>query len=369
MINKIKSILITLLAVVISASALTACSSKEETPSSSKPSSTVSVDENSATQSKPGSSKEESSKKENKAEDINPLTGLEISKEKTDLRPYAVMINNVHLAQPLAGVSKADIIYECLVEGGITRLVAIYKDPSDIETIGSIRSARPPFIELASGYDAIYICCGTSTQAETMLKTDVVDYFNLQYYDNMCYRDNNRRVNLGYEHSLMTNGEILTQGVKNNSVREKTENTVTQKFGENSQVNSGENANKMTVTFSTYKSTSFEYDKKNKTYNISQFGEKMQDSAYNIQNTADNVIAIKVNTEIVDNEGHAMLDLAGYSGTGYYMSGGKGIEIKWSKASESSQLVYTTAGGEELVMNPGRQYVCCLPLNGEISIS
>ena len=92
----------------------------------------------------------------------NPLTGVSgISEEKTKNRPVAIMINNISTAQPVqTGLSKADIIYETEVEGGITRLMAVFQDITTAEKIGAIRSARYPYVDLAMGHNAIYIHCG-----------------------------------------------------------------------------------------------------------------------------------------------------------------------------------------------------------------
>ena len=53
---------------------------------------------------------------------VNPLTGETVSEDISAVRPYAIMINNISVAQPQVGVSNADIIYEVLAEGGITRM-------------------------------------------------------------------------------------------------------------------------------------------------------------------------------------------------------------------------------------------------------
>ena len=55
---------------------------------------------------------------------INPLTGESVSEDISSVRPYAVMINNISVAQPQVGVSNADIMYEVLAEGGITRMLS-----------------------------------------------------------------------------------------------------------------------------------------------------------------------------------------------------------------------------------------------------
>ena len=87
----------------------------------------------------------------------NPLTGLPIEPEYEQRRPVAVMLNNLKKAQPQLGNSQADIIYEVPAEGGITRMLAVYQSLEDVGSIGSIRSARPYYIELALGHDALYV--------------------------------------------------------------------------------------------------------------------------------------------------------------------------------------------------------------------
>ena len=74
---------------------------------------------------------------------VNPLTGMPMEEEYESLRPVAVMLNNLKAAQPQLGVSRADIIYEVPAEGGITRMLAVYQTLDNVETLGSIRSARP----------------------------------------------------------------------------------------------------------------------------------------------------------------------------------------------------------------------------------
>jgi hypothetical protein len=79
-----------------------------------------------------------------------------------DARPYAFMINNIIYAQPQCGISGADIIYETLAEGGITRMMAIFTDLTDVGAIGSIRSIRSYYVDISLAYDAIPIHAGGS---------------------------------------------------------------------------------------------------------------------------------------------------------------------------------------------------------------
>ena len=76
------------------------------------------------------------------AKKVEPEKKLKIVDENSKSRPIAVMINNNHVAWPHAGLQDAYLTYEILAEGGITRLMALFKD-QNTEKIGSVRSARP----------------------------------------------------------------------------------------------------------------------------------------------------------------------------------------------------------------------------------
>ena len=299
----------------------------------------------------------------------NPLTGLSIDEKDEKNRPIGVMINNISQAQPLLGVSQADIMYECLVEGGITRILALFQNPISIEKIGSVRSARPPFINIALGHDAIYCHIGGSTEATQMLKSNQIDSFDLGVYQDMMWRDQTRMNNLGYEHSALTSGKKLINGIENHGTRTTLKSGVaTQKFSDNSPVKSGQSANQITAGFSTYKTTSFNYDKEKNAYLISQFGSAQLDGNNGEQNSKANVLILNVNSRVSDDEGHVALDLLNSSGTGKYFYGGKYIDIKWSKKSANSQIKYQTADGNELALAKGQIYVCMVPLDADITI-
>ena len=83
----------------------------------------------------------------------NPLTGLPMEPEYEQNRPVAVMFNNLKAAQPQVGIAQADVIYEITAEGGITRMLGLYQTLEGVGTLGSIRSTRPYYLELALGHD------------------------------------------------------------------------------------------------------------------------------------------------------------------------------------------------------------------------
>ncbi|TLN16169.1 DUF3048 domain-containing protein, partial [bacterium] len=104
---------------------------------------------------------------------VSPLTGELVPKEALARRPLAVMIENSPAARPQSGLDKADLVYEMLAEGAITRFMAVFLQ-GDAAILGPVRSARPYFITRALDYDAIYAYVGGSEAAKQMVRTERV---------------------------------------------------------------------------------------------------------------------------------------------------------------------------------------------------
>lgn len=284
----------------------------------------------------------------------NPLTGLPIDDYKVNNRPVAIMINNLKSGQPLLGVTEADIMYECPTEGGITRILSVFKDPYEVPAIGSVRSSRPYFISIAKGLDAIYVHLGGSTHAYSILKSGYIDSIDL-IKGQFMWRDPARRKNLGLEHSALTSGEKLREGIKANGFRTQWANDYTypQSFGDDSQVLTGTPATKVTAKFSGYKSTVFTYDEPTQTYLISQFNQPQMDDNVKAQNSKPNIILMNVSGQNIDNTELLALDIIG-RGTGKYISHGKCIDITWARNIDTSPFSYFTKDGKPLTMLPGK---------------
>jgi hypothetical protein len=110
---------------------------------------------------------------DNFPEDVNPLTGLVISDpEKLDRRPLAIKISNNARVRPQAGLNDADIVYEHITEGGITRFTAIFYG-GDAAKIGSIRSGRLIDLEIPIMYDAAFAYSGSSIELHWMFARSI----------------------------------------------------------------------------------------------------------------------------------------------------------------------------------------------------
>ena len=115
-------------------------------------------------------SKEDASSKKGKDKPVVEKK-LKVFDEDSDARPIAVMINNNHAAWPHAGLQESYLNYEIIAEGGITRIMALYKDVSSLDKIGSVRSSRPYYLDYVLENDAIYVHWGGSDQAYSDIKS------------------------------------------------------------------------------------------------------------------------------------------------------------------------------------------------------
>ena len=306
---------------------------------------------------------------------VNPLTGEVLEEDISENRPFAFVINNLKAATPQCGISKADIIYEVPVEGGITRMVAIFQDISDAGAIGSIRSARPYLIDIALAYDSVFIHAGGSDQAYTDLKNKGVlnfDGVNGWRGTDIFYRDAERRQTAGYEHSLFTSSNLIEEIIyPMDDIRLTHEDGY--KFDQTYETDldlQGEAANSIIAQITSSKSTSFEYDAESQTYKIFEYDKEYTDGNTDQQVSAKNVIFISTDISRVsgDSAGRLSVRTTG-EGTGYFAYNGEIIPIKWSRDSYSEQFEYFTQDGSPLALGRGNTYVCVMYSDDDVSYS
>ena len=293
----------------------------------------------------------------------NPLTGLPVEPEYENDRPVAVMFNNLKAAQPQLGISQADIIYEVPAEGGITRMLGVFQSLEGVATLGSIRSSRPYYLELALGHDALYVHAGGSPDAYKDIPAwgvDNMDGVNGGSDAKIFWRDAERKKTMDYEHTLVTSGEKIQEYVDGHFRTEHKDGyTYTQAFAEDGTPAGGAPAEHVTLKFSNYKTGIFDYDAASGKYLVSQYGKPYTDGALDQQVSATNVLVLETAiSEIAgDTYGRLTVKLTG-SGSGTYFCGGKCVPIQWSKADRNSQFVYTLQDGAPLTMGKGTSYVC-----------
>lgn len=306
---------------------------------------------------------------------VNPLTGLPMEPEYEQNRPVAVMLNDLKAAQPQLGVSQADIIYEVPAEGGITRMLALYQTMEGVGNLGSIRSTRAYYLELALGHDALLVHAGGSPEAYQDIPkwgVDNMDGVHGGSDQEIFWRDKERRKTAGYEHSLLTSGENILAYLAKGRFRLEHEGgyAYPQTFGASAAA-TGSAAEHIRVEYSNYKTATFDYDAAAQTYLVGQFGGAYVDGNTGEQVGVTNVLVLETSIHEVagDKEGRLEVKLTG-SGNGAYFCGGKRIPIRWSKSSRNDPFVYTLESGAPLTMEKGVSYVCILsPSRSTVTVS
>lgn len=300
---------------------------------------------------------------------INKLTGEETTEELENIRPVAIMINNIKMATPQQGISHADVIYEVLAEGGITRLLCLFTDYANLPVTGSIRSARDYYIDLSDAHDAIYVHCGTSPAADETLAARKTENMNGMNFNTPFYRDSWRMKNMGYEHSLMTTGEKLVEGIEKKGYRTESDAVQPLSFKTTQETFDGESAQYAGIKFSYYAKTELEYDAELGVYNKKQYGAEHIDSNTGEQLKFENALILFCTQGMVpgDEAGRLYVNFYG-DGDGYYICDGVYKNIKWHKDTRtSSYTLYEQDGETELLLNPGKTYIAIAPMDAEIT--
>lgn len=293
---------------------------------------------------------------------INPLTGIQnLAKEKQNVRPVCIMVNNISIAQDIqTGLDQADIVYETYVEGGITRLMAVYKDITKVDTIGSCRSARYSYVDLAGGHDAVYFHAGLDRKyCAAHFKELGSDHINL-LESSSAY---SQRVANGKssEHTLYTSGKQLWKAIKGYNRRTTLNSNYTKNWmnfnSEDEETNlSGGSAKKITVPFSNSYSSEFTYNSKDKMYYKTQNGSKHTDWKTGKQLKFKNILVLNSTVSYFPDNKHVKTALG--SGSGYYCSNGGYEKINWKKGSTGDVLKITKKDGSQVSYNAGTTWVC-----------
>lgn len=305
---------------------------------------------------------------------VNPLTGQPAHESIVGNRPYAIMINNISSAQPQLGVSKADIIFEIVVEGGITRMMAFFQDVTDVGEIGSIRSARPYFVRIAFGYNAIYIHAGGSNDAYIVMKSTGITRLDGVHgsKQDIFFRDAERRSKLGYEHSLVTTGQLMNDYIPGYGIKMELSNEFDNglSFKPDGTPDTGASAEHIKVHFSASKTTTFDYSDEDKLYYASQYGLAYKDGDDGTQIAITNLLVLRTDVAVIAGDTAGRMDVAVTgSGEGLFFCGGSYEPIRWSRSDSSKPFTFTRTDGSELIFGIGKSYISIIPNSSSVDIS
>ena len=312
--------------------------------------------------------KDDPSAQENE-QPINLLTGEKAADDYDPAtRPVAVMINNIRGALPQRGITDADILYEMVTEGGITRLMALYSDPAKTPEVGPVRSARDQHIQMMFPLEANYVYIGGSTYAENMLEQYHYQNRSLDGKTQTGFLrfDEERASTRADAHCWYTSGELIQKGFADYGI----DTTATEQrpafdfvpYDQEPRALAGGKANGLTVQFSGYDSTVFNYQ--DGKYYKSQFGEEQIDENNGQTLAFDNLLILFTTINPYPDGVLSHVDLH-FGGVGYYLSGGRYEKIRWLKGSPEHMLRIVTTDGTEtdVKINPGKTYVAVVSLS------
>lgn len=288
-----------------------------------------------------------------------------VMREKEELtRPVLATINNHPQARPQSGISQADIVYEFLAEGNVTRFLALFQSELP-ETIGPIRSARDYFIYMAKGMDAFYIAHGYSPDAKTLLDKRYVDNVNGMQYDGSLFK---RSADRKAPHNSYISGEnVLAAMEKTNS---QTEITKMPSFTFHESIEDakiGDIATMIVVRFSSNKDfiSTFSYEPEKGTYNRMVNDVLSVDKGNEAPVDVSNIIVLEAAHRTIDNVGRQAVDIES-GGKAILFQAGIAKEIEWKNIDG---FLVPVENGAPAKLVPGKTWIHVVPSSSGISKS
>ena len=282
-------------------------------------------------------------------------------------RPFAVMIDNHSDAWPQSGLNQAYMVYEIIVDGGETRLMALFKGV-DLDKIGPVRSARHYFIDYDMENDAIYVHFGQSPQAQSDIKKYSIDDINGIAEDGTTFW---RVKDKAAPHNAVTSTEKLLESAKSKNYRTtSTEESVLNYVVDEVNLEEGLAADTITIPHSDLQTVTYEYDKENKVYVRYARGEEQTDWDTDEPVTTKNIIITFCNNYTLsdsENKGRQGLRNIG-TFDGYYITNGRAIQIQCIKNARDEKTIYQDMNGKEIQVNDGNTFVNICPTSADVEI-
>lgn len=297
----------------------------------------------------------------------DPTPKIKIVDLDSTTRPYAIMINCRNEALPQSGLQDAYIVYEIMVEYGITRMLALFKDV-DINKVGSIRSLRNQYLGYAFENDAIIVHAGSSPEVTDRLNREKIDEIDVD--GKYGVRDKQLAKKRAWEHTLFTNSSLLSNGLNAKGLRNTTDTKPVLSYSANELDLSRyttKPASRIGIKYSSYRTSNYQYNADKKVYLRSMGSKKNTDLVTGKQYEVKNIIVYGIKHTTYKDHGYYGYQRLSNIGTGdgYYITDGVALPITWSKKDEKSQTIYNIKEtGEELVVNDGNTYIQIYPTNG-----
>ena len=281
--------------------------------------------------------------------------GIEATKEEKKIkifsgndRPIAVMIDNHSDAWPQAGLQDAYMVYEIIVEGGETRLMALFKG-ADVDKIGPVRSARHYFIDYASD----------------IKKYNINDINGIAEDGTTFWRVKDKAA----PHNAVTSTKKLLESAQSKKYKTtSTKESVLKYTTDEVNLENGQGAVSVTIPHSNLQTVKYVYNEESKVYERYARKKEQKDWTTGKTVTTKNIIITFCdNYTLTDSENKGRQGLKNI-GTfdGYYITNGKAIKIKCIKNSREEKTIYQDLDGNIINVNDGNTFVNICPINSDV---
>lgn len=302
--------------------------------------------------------------------DLSPLTGLPYSNPSDATRPaIAAKIDNAPQAWPQSGLLHADVIYEEMVEGGLTRYMAVFQS-HNASVLGPIRSVRASDADIAAPLHGFFAYSGGIPKFVSDIRASGVKDIGVYILGNAYYRLNSRPA----PHNLYTSTTTLYKDAAAAGITAGPPPKLFdfRKQGTGFTASGASSVSTVTVDISASAVDKWTWDPTRGYWTKTITGVPQHNSA-GIPENAQNVIVEFVkytNTGFVDPAGNPVPQAHSVgSGNAIFLSGGKEATGTWSKASESSVTKFTDASGRKVYLAPGRTWVEFAPIGTPVTPS
>lgn len=290
------------------------------------------------------------------------LDGRRVAEEKSALKPIIVMMENHSKSRPTTGLEYASIIYETVIEGDITRFLAIFDPEIRAKKIGPVRSVRPFFVEIAEEYNSVIFHAGGSEDAMFKLTYSRVQNVNEISSDGIYFwRDHNREM----PHNLFTSINQIQRAIEAKEINIeadfepwlfKKENPSQPDYPDYPTGEKWENVHSIKVNFNNNPlyQVEYRYNEENNDYTRYLAGVTHK-TELGIILKAKNIVLQHVNFDIVDDYGRLDVNVTGKGHAEIYKDG-RMTEAYWIKAKNGRTRFYDL-GNREIQFNAGTIWV------------
>ena len=289
--------------------------------------------------------------------DTAPLTGLPFGDEDLNRPSLAAKVDNHPAARPQLALDRADIVFEELVEGGLTRYVAIWHSDLPPE-IGPVRSVRPMDPDIVSPFGGILAYSGGQQRfVEAMLRTPVESAIHGQSNVNdFFYRSPDKVA----PHNVIVRAVELVANF-GDLAPPKQQFVYSSDAATATAVASGDEVGSFTTRFSSFQAPSWEWSASDGVFLRSQTNGAADVALSGQRIGATNVVSIFVDIQVIQDIPTTFL--VG-SGSGFVATGGHIVAVTWSKAAPEAVIELRDSGGQEVSLAPGSTWVELLPAPG-----